>query len=114
MFDKNKSMKLAELAKDALIKCNMCGLTDADVTLKQESSGEVEVTILKGKVVTTGTQGATAKNISGAIDNLYKKARSEGNVFTQPVSGSFTVAVKMAKLSESVISFKSFLENNYK
>ena len=89
------------------------GLTDSDVHLDQESDGSVEVVILKGKIVTSGSEGATAKNISAAIDKFYTEARSKGNMFTQPVGGIFSVGVKDKHVNES-FTFRDFLAENTK
>ena len=87
MFDKQKSQKLADDVKSVLVKSAVLGLTDGDVTTSLEEDGSVEVTILKGKIVTSGSEGATPKNISAAIDDLFVSTRRNGDVFTQPVGG---------------------------
>lgn len=108
MFDKQKSQKLADDVKSILVKSNTLGLTDGDVTTTVEEDGSVEVTILKGKIVTSGNEGATAKNISAAIDELFTSTRKDGNTFTQPVGGIFTVGIKDKTVNES-FSFRKFL-----
>ncbi len=108
MFNKQESIKLAEKIKGVLVASTVLGLTESDVNLNQDSDGSVEVTILKGKIVTSGTEGATPKNISAAIDKIYTETRSKGNTFTQPVSGIFTVAVKAKAVNEST-GFRKFL-----
>ena len=110
MFDKQKSQKLADDVKSVLVKSTVLGLTDGDVTTSLEEDGSVEITILKGKIVTSGNEGATPKNISAAIDELFTSTRRNGDVFTQPVGGIFTVGVKEKKLSEA-FSFRSFLND---
>lgn len=111
MFNKQKSQKLADTVKSVLVKSSVLGLTDGDVTTSVEEDGSVEVTILKGKIVTSGNEGATAKNISAAIDELFTSTRKDGNTFTQPVSGIFTVGVKSKSVNES-FSFRKFLSED--
>lgn len=111
MYNKTESMKFAETVKKLLTDSSVLGLTDGDVKLDQESDGSVEVIILNGKIVTTGSEGATPKNISAAIDKVYTETRSKGNMFTQPVSGIFSVGIKDKAVNESY-SFKQFLSES--
>jgi hypothetical protein len=87
------------------------GLTEDDVVyvVDKETNG-VEFTILKGKLP-TGFEGCTAKNLSKEIDDEFYQFRREGNVFTQPQAGSFTIGIK-DKINESYFSFKDFLNKS--
>lgn len=112
MYNKQKTLELANKIKSALTADSKLGLTDTDVAFHTESDGSIEIEILKGKIVTSGIEGATAKNISAAIDSFYNEQRRLGNLFSQPVSGSFSIGVK-ENLSEA-FSFKTFLSNQEK
>lgn len=110
MFNKEKSLAAANDIKSKLCKSSKLGLSDSDVELKQDKDGSVEITILKGKLPAGSVDGATPKNISAVIDDDYYEYRRQGNTFSQPVSGTFTIGIK--SLNES-FSFRDFLNEHY-
>lgn len=111
MFNKQKTIEAAEKLKTKLVNSKILGLTEDDVVyvVDKETNG-AEFTILKGKLP-TGFEGCTAKNLSKEIDDEFYQFRREGNVFTQPQAGSFTIGIK-DKINESYFSFKDFLNKS--
>ena len=111
MFNKQKTIEAAEKLKTKLVNSKILGLTEDDVVyvVDKETNG-VEFTILKGKLP-TGFEGCTPKNLSKEIDDEFYQFRREGNVFTQPQAGSFTIGIK-GKINESHFSFKDFLNKS--
>lgn len=113
-IDKELTMKEANRIKELLLKSTKpdLGLSDGDVILKQDEDGNVEFTILKGRVVEhEDGVGASVKNVSDVIDKDFREFRNKGWTFTQPVKGSFSVGVPESKINES-FTFAAFLEND--
>lgn len=113
MFNKQKTLEAANKIKEKLCKASNLGLRDSDIELKQDSNGSVEITILKGKLPSESHDpgfGATVKNISKVIDDDYYEFRRQGNTFTQPQGGSFTIGIKDNVNENSVFTFERFLK----
>ena len=109
-IDKQKSLKEANRIKDMLTSNSKLGLTDSDVTVREDKEdGGYTITILNGRLP-SGSEGASPRNISDAIDKDFRDFRAKGWVFTQPQGGSFRVAVIDKNLKES-FTFKDFLAN---
>lgn len=113
MFNKQKTLEAANKIKEKLCKASNLGLRDSDIELKQDSNGSVEITILKGKLPSESHDpgfGATVKNISKVIDDDYYEFRRQGNTFTQPQGGSFTIGIKDTVNENSIFTFERFLK----
>lgn len=114
-IDKQKSVEEAGRIKELLLKSKSpdLGLTDADVEVKEDKEdGGFTITILKGKLPDhVAGEGASAKNISAVIDKDYEDFRRKGWVFTQPMGGSFRIAVPAAKVNEG-FTFAAFLKES--
>lgn len=111
-IDKQKSLKEANRIKDLLVKSTKLGLTDGDVSVREDKEdGGYTITILNGKLPSNSAgEGATPRNISDAIDKDFRDFRAKGWVFTQPIGGEFRVAVVDKTLKESTkFSFRDFL-----
>lgn len=109
-IDKQKSLKEANRIKDLLVKSTKLGLTDGDVSVREDKEdGGYTITILNGRLP-SGSEGASPRNISDAIDKDFRDFRAKGWVFTQPIGGEFRVAVVDKTLKESTkFSFRDFL-----
>lgn len=109
-IDKQKSLKEANRIKDMLTSNSKLGLTDSDVTVREDKEdGGYTITILNGRLP-SGSEGASPRNISDAIDKDFRDFRAKGWVFTQPMGGSFRIAVIDKNLKESTkFSFRDFL-----
>lgn len=114
LIDKEKTLKEAQRIKEVLLNSTKpdLGLADGDITLKQDSDGYVEITILKGRIVPhEDGVGASVKNVSAVIDKDFTEFRKKGWVFTQPQGGSFSIGVPEEKINES-FTFAKFLESD--
>ena len=107
-IDKQKSLKEANRIKDMLTSNSKLGLTDSDVTVREDKEdGGYTITILNGRLP-SGSEGASPRNISDAIDKDFRDFRAKGWVFTQPMGGSFRIGVPAEKVNES-FTFAAFL-----
>lgn len=115
-IDKELTMKEAQRIKKALLDCKKpdLGLTDGDVKLTQDADGYVEFEILKGRLPEhQDGAGASAKNISAAIEDDFREFRKKNWDFTQPVGGVFTIGVPSNSMNESTsFTFAKFLEQS--
>lgn len=107
-IDKQKSQKEAARIKSELVASSKLGLTDSDVTVREDKKdGGYTITILNGNLP-SGSEGASPRNISDVINKDFREFRAKGWVFTQPMGGSFRIAVIDKNLKES-FTFKDFL-----
>lgn len=107
-IDKQKSLKEANRIKDMLTSNSKLGLTDSDVTVREDKDdGGYRITILNGQLP-SGSEGASPSNIGDVIRQDFRDFRAKGWVFTQQMGGSFRIAVIDRNLKES-FTFKDFL-----
>lgn len=80
----------------ALVK-KLKGQFDVSVDDKTNSDGSITITLNNGSLAPESEAGnpniLTAKNLSKAVDDLFREYRAKGWMFSQPVRGSFTIGV---------------------
>lgn len=80
----------------ALVK-KLKGQFGVSVDDKTNSDGSITITLNNGSLSpeseASNENVLTAKNLSKAIDNLFRDYRAKGWMFSQPVRGSFTIGV---------------------